>query len=205
MWPNIIQRPFGHVADTNVSPKAIHISFFDTSPLSPDYSSLYLDQIKYIEFGLKILSKLTDGKIHLNHNGESYKNFNIPNYENNIFSGPHPAGNVGVQIHHIDPINKDDVVWSTTPFGLSQIGKLFKDGIYDASKKICLVGSSVSDPMIYECISGFSVKNLLSNKLKEDNVRVISGNVLTGTSISSDGYLGFYDNMITAIPEGDNP
>ena len=59
VWPNIIQRPFGHVADTHVSPKAIHISFFDTSPLSPDYSSLYLDQIKYIEFGLKILSKLT--------------------------------------------------------------------------------------------------------------------------------------------------
>ena len=82
------------------------------------------------------MSKLTDGKIHLNHNSESYKNFNIPNYENNIFSGPHPAGNVGVQIHHIDPINKDDVVWSTTPFGLSQIGKLFKDGIYDASKNM---------------------------------------------------------------------
>ena len=204
VWPNIIQRPFGHVADTNVSPKAIHISFFDTSPLSPDYSSLYLDQKKYIEFGLKILAKLTDGKIHLNHNDESYKNFNIPNYENNIFSGPHPAGNVGVQIHHIDPINKDDVVWSTTPFGLSQIGRLFIDGIYDASKKICLVGSSVSEPMLYECISGFSVKNLLSDKLKEDNVRVISGNVLTGTSISRDGYLGFYDNMITVIPEGDN-
>jgi len=204
VWPNIIQRPFGHVADTNVSPKAIHISFFDTSPLSPDYSSLYLDQKKHIEFGLKILAKLTDGKIHLNHNDESYKNFNIPDYENNIFSGPHPAGNVGVQIHHIDPINKDDVVWSTTPFGLSQIGRLFKDGIYDASKKICLVGSSVSEPKFYECISGFSVKNLLSDKLKEDNVRVISGNVLSGTSISTDGYLGFYDNMITVIPEGNN-
>ena len=111
---------------------------------------------------------------------------------------------VGVQIHHIDPVNKGDVVWSTTPFGLSQIGRLFKDGIYDASKKICLVGSSVSEPMFYECISGFSVKNLLSDKLKDDNVRVISGNVLSGTSISTDGYLGFYDNMITVIPEGDN-
>ena len=76
----------------------------------------------------------------MNHNGESYKNFNIPNYENNIFSGPHPAGML-VFRYMLDPINKDDVVWSTTPFGLSQIGKLFKDGIYDASKKICLVGS----------------------------------------------------------------
>ena len=71
----------------------------------------------------------------------SIDSFKIDGYENNLFNGPHPAGNVGVQIHHIDPVNKGDVVWSTTPFGLIQIGKLFLNGIYDASKTICLVGS----------------------------------------------------------------
>ena len=201
-WPHIIQRPFGFVADTQAIPKSIHISFFDTNPLSPSYDTLFDSEKEYIEYGLKVLSKLTDGHIHLNHNRESFEKFNFSEYENNFFSGPHPAGNVGIQIHHIDPINKNDIVWSTSPFGLIQIGKLFKEGIYDASKKICLAGSSVNKPMYYNCISGFSVKNLIAGNLSDDNVRVISGNVLTGTSIGNDGYLGFYDNMITVIPEG---
>ena len=204
VWPNLIQRPFGLVADSEVEPKSIHISFFDSSPLAPNYSFIYKEELENIEFGLLVLSKLTNGKIHLNHNSESIKYFKNDKYQNNEFSGPHPSGNVGVQIHHMDPINKNDIVWSTSPFGLIQIGKLFKEGIYDASKKICLAGSSVNKPMYYNCISGFSVKNLISGNLNDDNVRVISGNVLTGTSIGNDGYLGFYDNMITVIPEGNN-
>ena len=202
VWPNIIQRPFGLVADTNVEPKSIHISFFDSSPLAPNYSFIYKEELENIEFGLLVLSKLTSGKIHLNHNSESFKHFNIEKYQNNEFSGPHPSGNVGVQIHHIDPVNKNDIVWSTTPAGLIQIGKLFRKGIYDASKIISLVGSSVEKPMYYKCLSGFSVNDLISKNVSDDNIRVISGNVLTGTSIGSDGYLGFYDNMITVIPEG---
>lgn len=204
LWPNIIQRPFGFVADTNAIPKSIHISFFDSSPLSPDYNYILSDEKENIELGLFVLSKLTNGKIHLNHNSESIKNFYFEDYQNNQFSGPHPAGNVGVQIHHIDPINKNDIVWTTTPMGLSQIGKLFSKGIYDASKIICLVGSSVKLPMYYRTVSGFSVENLISRSTNEENIRVISGNVLTGTSIGINGYLGFYDNMITVIPEGDN-
>ncbi len=204
VWPHIIQRPFGFVADTKAIPKSIHISFFDTNPLSPNYDILFYSEKEYIEYGLKVLSKLTEGNIHLNHNRESFDKFNFSEYQNNIFSGPHPSGNVGIQIHHIDPINKSDIVWSTSPFGLIQIGKFFKEGIYDASKKICLAGSSVNKPMYYNCLSGFSVRNLISGNLNDNNVRVISGNVLTGTSISQDGYLGFYDNMITVIPEGNS-
>ena len=150
------------------------------------------------------MSKLTNGKIHLNHNSESIKYFKNDKYQNNEFSGPHPSGNVGVQIHHIDPVNKNDIVWSTTPAGLIQIGKLFSKGIYDASKIISLVGSSVEKPMYYKCLSGFSVNDIISKNVSDENVRVISGNVLTGTSIGNEGYLGFYDNMITVIPEGDN-
>ena len=204
VWPNLIQRPFGLVADSEVEPKSIHISFFDSSPLAPNYSFIYKEELENIEFGLLVLSKLTYGKIHLNHNSESIKYFKNDKYQNNEFSGPHPSGNVGVQIHHIDPVNKNDIVWSTTPAGLIQIGKLFSKGIYDASKIISLVGSSVEKPMYYKCLSGFSVNDIISKNVSDENVRVISGNVLTGTSIGNEGYLGFYDNMITVIPEGNN-
>ena len=204
VWPNLIQRPFGLVADSEVEPKSIHISFFDSSPLAPNYSFIYKEELENIEFGLLVLSKLTNGKIHLNHNSESIKYFKNDKYQNNEFSGPHPSGNVGVQIHHIDPVNKNDIVWSTTPAGLIQIGKLFSKGIYDASKIISLVGSSVEKPMYYKCLSGFSVNDIISKNVLDENVRVISGNVLTGTSIGNEGYLGFYDNMITVIPEGNN-
>ena len=204
VWPNLIQRPFGLVADSEVEPKSIHISFFDSSPLAPNYSFIYKEELENIEFGLLVLSKLTNGKIHLNHNSESIKYFKNDKYQNNEFSGPHPSGNVGVQIHHIDPVNKNDIVWSTTPAGLIQIGKLFSKGIYDASKIISLVGSSVEKPMYYKCLSGFSVNDIISKNVSDENVRVVSGNVLTGTSIGNEGYLGFYDNMITVIPEGNN-
>ena len=204
VWPNLIQRPFGLVADSEVEPKSIHISFFDSSPLAPNYSFIYKEELENIEFGLLVLSKLTNGKIHLNHNSESIKYFKNDKYQNNEFSGPHPSGNVGVQIHHIDPVNKNDIVWSTTPAGLIQIGKLFSKGIYDASKIISLAGSSVEKPMYYKCLSGFSVNDIISKNVLDENVRVISGNVLTGTSIGNEGYLGFYDNMITVIPEGNN-
>lgn len=204
VWPNLIQRPFGLVADSEVEPKSIHISFFDSSPLAPNYSFIYKEELENIEFGLLVLSKLTNGKIHLNHNSESIKYFKNDKYQNNEFSGPHPSGNVGVQIHHIDPVNKNDIVWSTTPAGLIQIGKLFSKGIYDASKIISLVGSSVEKPMYYKCLSGFSVNDIISKNVSDENVRVISGNVLTGTSIGNEGYLGFFDNMITVIPEGNN-
>ena len=204
VWPNIIQRPFGLVAETNVEPKSIHVSFFDTNPLAPSFEFMYNEELDNIKTGLNVLSRLTEGKIHLNHNSESIKIFNNDEYENNIFSGPHPSGNVGVQIHHIDPVNKNDIVWSISPFGLIQIGKLFNQGIYDASKIISLVGSCIDNPKYYRCLSGFSVVDLIKSKVKERKTRVISGNVLTGTSIGYHGYLGFYDNMVTIIPEGDD-
>lgn len=202
VWPHFIQRPFGLVADTNVEPKSIHVSFFDSNPLAPSYEFMYNDDLDDIKTGLNVISKLTKGKVHLNHNEDSIKQFSFSNYQNNLFSGPHPSGNVGVQIHHIDPVNKNDIVWSISPYGLIQIGRLFNKGIYDSSKMISLNGSCVDNPKYFKCNSGLSVKELITSHVNESNFRVISGNVLTGTSIGSDGYLGFYDNMITVIPEG---
>jgi len=203
-WLNIIQRPYGIVAEPNAIPKAIFISFFDTHPLAASYKELIKENKNYIQAGIDIMKKFTNGDVHLNCNEIIYDNCDFKGVQKNIFTGPHPAGNVGVQIHHIDPINKGDVVWTINPYGLSQIGRLFLNGIYDSSKVISVVGSEVKNPGYFRVNIGTNVNEILKGNIKNDDSRVISGNILTGTSISSNGYLGFYDDMITVIPEGNH-
>ena len=203
-WLNIIQRPYGMVAEPNAIPKAIFISCFDTHPLSTSYKELIKENKNYIQAGIDIMKKFTNGDVHLNCNEIIYDDCDFKGIQKNIFTGPHPAGNVGVQIHHIDPINKGDVVWTINPYGLSQIGRLFLNGMYDTSKVISVVGSEVQKPGYFRVNIGTNVNEILNGNIKNDDSRVISGNILTGTSISSNGYLGFYDNMITVIPEGNH-
>ncbi|GIV38124.1 MAG: Na(+)-translocating NADH-quinone reductase subunit A [Cyclobacteriaceae bacterium] len=206
VWVNIVQRPFGIVADPNEKPKSIFISAFDSAPLAPDYNVLFKGQEQYFQAGVDVLKKLTAGAVHVNVHAEreiSSVFSQVKGVELNKFSGPHPSGCVGVQIHHIDPINKGDVVWTIQPQGVIQIGKLFLNGIYDASKIIALAGSEVKEPQYYKTYTGASVKKILANNLKQDHVRVISGNVLTGTSIGREGHIGFFDHLVTVIPEGD--
>ena len=203
-WLNIIQRPYGIVAEPNAIPKAIFISFFDTHPLAASYKELIKENKNYIQAGIDIMKKFTNGDVHLNCNEIIYDDCDFKGVQKNIFTGPHPAGNVGVQIHHIDPINKGDVVWTINPYGLSQIGRLFLNGMYDTSKVISVVGSEVQNPGYFRVNIGTNVNEILNGNIKNDRSRVISGNILTGTSISSNGYLGFYDNMITVIPEGNH-
>ncbi len=207
VWPNLIQRPYGIIADHNVTPKAIFISAFDSNPLAPDYQLLFRGQDQYFQAGIDLLKKLTPGAIHLNvdANAEVSQVFaHTKNVELNKFSGPHPAGNVGVQIHHLDPINKGEVVWTINPYGVIQIGKLFLEGIYDASKVIAVTGSEVKQPQYYKTYLGASVKRFLEGNVNGGKLRYISGNVLTGEKISTEGHLGFFDHMVTVIPEGDH-
>ncbi|QCK14746.1 Na(+)-translocating NADH-quinone reductase subunit A [Mangrovivirga cuniculi] len=206
VWPNLIQRPYGILANPEENPKAIFISGFDTNPLAPDTDYLLKGQEQYFQAGINILKKLTSGKVHLNLNasGEVSSLFSqIQNVEINKFSGPHPAGNVGVQIHHIDPINKGDIAWTVKPFGVAQIGKLFLEGKYDTKRVIALAGSEVKNPQYYSIYTGACVDKLLENNLNTDNVRVVSGNVLTGRGIKKTGYVGYFDDLVTVIPEGD--
>lgn len=206
VWPNIIQRPYGIVANAEESPKAIFISGFDTNPLAPSIEVLFSGQEQAFQAGIDILKKLTSGLVHLGINGKE----EIPSLYSavkgvqiNKISGPHPAGNVGVQIHHIDPVNKGDLVWTVTPYGVIQIGKLFLEGKYDASKIIAVAGSEVSSPKYYSTYIGANAGKFLEGNLKKDHVRVVSGNVLSGNGIGKDGYLGYYHNALTVIPEGD--
>jgi len=205
VWPHIIQRPYGVVANPEDEPRDIFISAFDSHPLAPDMDFILKDHEHYIQAAIDILQKFTSGKVNITLNADAEVSKLFSQIEGAVLhkiSGPHPCGNVGVQIHHINPIHKGDLVWTTTPYGLIQIGKIFVDGHYDATKVIALAGSEVKNPQYYKVHAGAQVGKILKGNLKSDNIRVISGNVLTGEKISQDGYLGFYDHVITVIPEG---
>ena len=205
VWPHIIQRPYGVVADPADTPKAIFISAFDTNPLAADISFLLEGQEQNFQTGVEILKKFSGGAVHVNVNAKAEVSpvFSLNGVNVNKFSGPHPAGNVGVQIHHLDPINKGEIVWTVNPVGVAQIGKLFLEGKYDASKIISVVGSEIQNPQYYKTYSGACINKFIANNLKQDHVRFISGNILTGEKVTNDGYLGFYHNQFTVIPEGD--
>ncbi|MNQ29553.1 Na(+)-translocating NADH-quinone reductase subunit A [compost metagenome] len=206
VWPFIRQRPYGIVAKPGESPKSIFISAFDSNPLAPDNDFIMSGNEINFQTGLDALRKLTPGKIHLN-----VRDNPIPSptfakaqaVQLNKISGPHPAGNVGVQIHHIDPVNKGEVVWYINPQDVLIIGKLFNEGIFDATRLIALTGSQINEPKYYKTIVGCSIKNIIADGgLRKGENRIISGNILTGNQIPADGYLGFYDSQITVIPEG---
>lgn len=205
VWPFIRQKPYDIIANPSDMPKSIFISAFKSGPLAIDNDFALYGMDELFQKGLDIISKLTNGKTHLNLDGNtnSSKVFSdAKGVELNSFSGPHPAGNVGIQIHHLDPINKGDVVWYLEPQDIIVIARLFTEGKYDVSRIISLCGSEVSKPRYYRTISGSCVANLISGNVERENNRIICGDVLSGKKIDKNGYLGFYDTQITVISEG---
>ena len=208
LWPFIKMRPCDVIAKPTDAPKAIFISAFDSSPLAPDYDFALHGEDKNFQNGINVLKQLTTGKVHLTTNGAGNPDAIFTGaigVEKNTISGKHPVGNVGTQIHHIDPINKGEVVWTVNAQDVVMMGRVFTTGKFDLSKVIAVTGSEIKNPKYIKTIVGTSVKNILAGAIKGDNYRVISGNVLTGNKISEDGYLGYYDSQITVIPEGNEP
>lgn len=206
VWPNIIQRPYGIVANPEDTPRDIFISGFDSHPLAPDYNLILKGEDRNFQIGIEILKKFTSGTIHVNIDGRGEVNqvyTGDKSVQINKFTGIHPVGNVGVQIHHIAPIGKNDLVWTINPYGVVQIGRLFLEGRYDAKKIIAVAGSEVKNPQYYKTFGGASIKKFIEDNLRSSHVRYISGNVLTGESIGDKGHLGYYDHMFTVIPEDD--
>jgi len=207
VWPFVKQRPYDVIANPNDKPKSIHISAFDSAPLAPDYTFALEESAADFQVGINALKKLTDGAVNLNiYKEERAKTTftQVTGVEQNFFQGPHPAGNVGVQIHHIDPINKGEVVWVVNPQDVIIIGRLFSKGIFDARVVVALTGQ-VKKPLYYKTILGASIKSFLEKEAINDDMRVISGNVLTGTKLGKDDYIGFYDSQVTVIEEGNKP
>lgn len=224
-WPFIRQRPFDIVADHNQQPKSIFVSTFDTAPLSPGFEHSVAGQGAAFQKGLDVLSKLTDGKVHLALDARGDKApaaefTEVEGVEKHWFSGQHPAGNVGVHIHHVDPVNNGEVVWHVDVYGVLLLGTLFEKGIFDTSRVIALCGYEVEKPRLLKVHQGVCVEKLVENinfekevdvldaegneiKQNAKAVRLVSGDPLTGKEITNTGYLGFFDDQITTIEEGD--
>lgn len=205
-WTFIKQRPYDIIAGADTTPKAIFVSACKTNPLAPDYDYVLKGKEKQLQTALTALAKLTTGKVHVS----VFKNSSLSPFRNlkdivlHNVSGPHPAGNVSTQIAKIDPINKGEVVWVVTPQDLVVMGELFLTGKLNLTRTLALTGACVEKPQYVSVIAGAQVDSVVSGNLKKEKSRVISGDVLIGKKVSEDGFLGYYDDQVTAIPEGDD-
>ena len=195
IFPLIRQRPFNKVANPNDLPRDIFVSAYNTAPLSVNVSKVIQNNKDQFQAGLTALSKLPDGSVYLT----SQKPMEFDNVTNITIEGPHPAGNVGIQIHHIKPINPGEVIWTVNAQHVITIGKLFQNGQYDPGCIVSIGGSGSSNPQTVRALTGSSIGSLLKDQLLNGSQRIISGDVLTGKRVSSDDYLGFYDSSVAII------
>ncbi len=201
IWPSMKQRPLDIIADPSKDPKGIFVSSFDSSPLAPDYSFILSEKMEQVQMGLNALNVLADGKVHLS--SRNHSEFSkMQNVSHHTINGMHPAGNIGTQIHHIDPVNKGEFVWGMNIQDVAALGKLMETGTVDAKKCIAITGSEVSTPNYMNIHSGSLMSDILKDNVTGENVRYISGNVLTGDQKSIDEYISYYHNQVTVIPEG---
>ena len=205
-WPFILQRPYGIIAQPEDNPIAIYISTYSTSPLDVDFDFILKNKKDDFQLGLSVLSKLTDN-VYLTVDS------NFPGFFKNIkdatilnVQGPHPAGNVGVQIHNYRPISPGEKVWTVKPEDVSNIGYLFKNGEFCSYRTLAVVGPTVKNPQYFTSIIGASISSILKkievDKSKE--CRLINGDVYSGKTTNIDGYLSYSNNLLTIIPEGKN-
>ena len=203
MWPFVMQRPYDIVATPGETPRDIFVSAFYSAPLAPDFNYLVKGQEADFQTGLDALAKLTTGKVYVGiRKGSAVQQ--VKGVELVEIEGPHPAANASVLINHTKPINKGETVWTVDPANVIIIGRLFNKGIVDFSRKVVITGSETKEQGYVQAISGCTIKSLIGGRVATDaHIRIISGNVLTGTKVTMEDYLGAYDNQITVIPEGD--
>lgn len=199
VWPLIRQRPFSKIADVKKLPKAIYINAMASAPLAPAQEFLCKGRNKELEVGIAAL-KVFQSEINFISSVENASDFSsLKNVKHSQFSGPHPAGLVSTHIAEIDPINKGDIVWYLTAEQVTLIGEYLLTGKVPTKTIVALTGADAPNKKYYKIFRG-SRLNVLVNK--DDGLRVISGNVLAGVNAGKDGYLGFYDNQVTVVPEG---
>ena len=205
-WTLIRQRPYNRVPQTHLEPKNIFISGFDSAPYGFDFEFALKGMESHIQTAVNALKKVTSGSIHVGLSvtqkgssiWESIQGVNI-----RYFEGKHPAGNVGVQIHHTAPINKGDTVWTIDPQNLVAIGRLFNEGNYNTERYFSISGVEFIKKGYFKSYIGASIKNIAANNLSNSHVRFISGNPLTGDKIMNEGFIGTYHNGVCVIEEGD--
>ena len=190
------ERPFNQIPDPDKAPRDIFISGYNTAPLSVDLVKLIEENQKVFQKGLSLIAKLTSGKTFFS----SKEKFNFKDVENVLINGPHPAGNVGIQIHHIKPLKPNETIWTINAQHVLTLGKLFEKGIYDPEIIVSVGGSGAIAPYIAKTIFGAPISSLLKNQnLNKENIRIVSGDVLTGSDVKEEGYIGFYDSTLSLI------
>ena len=206
MWTFIKQRPLDKIANPAVAPKAIFITGFNSAPLAPNYEFLLKGKEKEIQKGIEALKTLTKGKVHVtveHANGSAGVFSKISGVELHKIAGKHPKGNVGTQIHHIDPVNKGETVYTLNALDVARIGEFLLTGQANFDRTIPVTGSEISEPQYLKTKIGAQMTSIVSGNISSDHVRIISGNVLTGKTVAEDEYLAYYSDQVTVIPEGD--
>lgn len=208
VWPFIVQRPYGIIANPEIAPKAVFVSAFSTAPLAADADFAFAGEIAYIQAAVIALGRLSEGGVHMSFNADTYAKSplrNIQGVKTHLFKGAHPAGNVGVQIHHICPIRKGQVAWTVSLAGLAAIGKLLVKGVYDVSRNVAICGPMALTPCYINAPAGLCIDEIQEHYGNmAESIRFISGDALSGRNVGMHGYLGFYDNQITLLREGDD-
>ena len=202
LWGALIQRPYGVQADPALRPKAIFISSFSTAPLAADTEFTLGDRFADIQAGVNALAKLTDGGVHFSVNKAVWNSSPFHKVENAIVhsvSGKHPAGNVGVQISHIAPIQKGETVWTMPVLFVAALGHVINTGKLDLTRKVAVTGPVAADPAYVVALPGTPVKEIADVPA---DARVIGGDVLTGENLGADGCLGFFQDQLTLLHEG---
>ena len=199
----IDQLPYAVSTNPSVQPKAIFVSALRDKPLAASFEYEVKGQEADFQTGLTALSKIAKTYLGV---GVGSVLEGVKDVEVNVFDGPCPAGNVGVQVNHLDPVNKGEVVWTIgDPTVVLFIGRLFNTGKVDLRRTVALCGSEVNNPAYVDMLVGEELATLLSNSYDDTkSVRIINGNVLTGRATTKDGYLGAHTSEITVIPEGDD-
>ena len=198
----INQLPYAVSTNPSQMPKAVFVSALRDMPLAADFEFEVKGQEGDFQTGLTALSKIAKTYLGCGVHS-SFENYQ--NVEVTIFDGPCPAGNVGVQVNHLDPVNKGELVWTVEPTVVLFIGRLFNTGEVNLTRTIALCGSEVNAPAYADMLVGEELATLLSNSYDADHhVRIINGNVLTGKPTTKEGFLGAHTSEITVIPEGDD-
>ena len=201
----INQLPYAVSTTPDTTPKAIFVSTLRDMPLAADFEVELLGNEQAFKTGLTALSKIAKTYLGAGVNQPNVALMASKEVELNIFEGPCPAGNVGVQVNHIDPVNKGEVVWTVDPAAVIFFGRLFLTGKVDLSKRVAVAGSEIKTPGYAEVLVGTPLSAFVADQLKTtEHVRVINGNPLTGTQASLASYVGGHTSEITAIPEGDD-
>ena len=225
LWPMMRQRPFGTIANPDAVPKAIFVSAFDSAPLAPDYDFVMQGKELFFAKGIEALTQMTDGLVHVCFRPEQRlvehldcfvpRNDAKRQVEIHYVKGPHPSGNIGTQIAHIDPINKGEVVWTMNLQDVVVLGELVTTGRYRPERVIAVAGPEARNPHYYRITAGACVERIVSPQLPNpeypkikteetcQRYRIISGNILSGTQIALDGFVGAYDSLLSILPEGD--